>query len=699
MHEVQKITPNWLPSWLALIEALPHAVLLVDDRDLRVLGANASAAQLTGLAPQTLSGHSVRSLLNAPEDECFWEEVDAGLDAELDSETLLLRADGSHVAVHRQLRHSLLLPGFGVWVLSLRDLSQTKRAEQEWRSTAKLLAATLESTAEGVLVTDFKGRIRHFNRRFAAMWSLPDALLEQHDDSGIFEWMRRQVVDAQTYLRRLVVIEQSADPRETDRIELQSGVVLERVATTHQVDGQPIGRVFAFRDLTETIAARRSIEALSRTDSLTGLPNRAALANMLEATHTRLSEHSCAVLLFNLDGFRRVNETLGHTAGDRVLQEVAERLLRDLPVGNALVRLGADEFVWLQEKGEPASAEAAARHILSALQPPFMHGGLSFTVTASIGIALGLPGENGLDRLLERASSAMRHAKRAGRSGWRWYRPSGAACNPSRSGLHIDHAMRRALPQGRFRVHYQPQISLISGDIRGAEALLRWNDPELGEVSPLEFIPIAEESGFITMLGDWVLREATRQAARWRAQGHNVQMAVNVSALQFHQPGFVEGLAAALVEARLPPSALELELTESVVLHDEEEARVRMQACNRLGVGLALDDFGTGYSGLHYLKRLPIRKIKIDRSFVSGLPADSGDAGIVHAVVDLARVLGMTVLAEGVETEAQRAALQQLGCDLYQGFLTSPAVPALSFERLLMNAPPCQGQIQLALSA
>ena len=699
MHEVQDEAPSWLVGYRALIEALPDAVLLVDETELRVVGANAQAAQLTGLALRELQGYPVRSLLNSPEDQCFWDDVQAGLDVHIASETLLHRADGSSAYVSRQIRRSQPLAGHGIWVLCIRDLSQTKHAQQEWQRTATLLAATLESTADGVLVTDLRGRIRHFNRRFAAMWALPDALLEQRDDSGIFDWMRRQVMDAQTYSRRLAVVEQVADANELDRIELKSGAVLERVTTTQQVDGQTTGRVYAFRDLTETVTARRSVEALSRTDSLTGLPNRAALARTLEATRSRWPDQSCALLLFNLDGFRRVNETLGHSAGDRVLQEVAARLLRDLPISDTLVRLGADEFVLLQEKGDPASAEATARHILGALQPPFVHGGLSFTVTASIGIARGLPGEDGLDRLLERASSAMRHAKRAGRSGWRWYRPSDVAANPSRSGLHIDHAMRRALPQGRFRVHYQPQIGLISGDIRGAEALLRWNDPELGEVSPLEFIPIAEESGFITMLGDWVLREATRQAARWRAQGHNVQMAVNVSALQFHQPGFVEGLAAALVEARLPPSALELELTESVVLHDEEEARVRMQACNHLGVGLALDDFGTGYSGLHYLKRLPIRKIKIDRSFVAGLPADSGDAGIVHAVVDLARVLGMTVLAEGVETEAQRAALQHLGCDLYQGFLAAPALPALSFERLLVNAPPYRGQIQLALSA
>ncbi|HLL17640.1 MAG TPA: EAL domain-containing protein, partial [Rubrivivax sp.] len=243
-----------------------------------------------------------------------------------------------------------------------------------------------------------------------------------------------------------------------------------------------------------------------------------------------------------------------------------------------------------------------------------------------------------------------------------------------------DHAMRQALVSGRFRLHYQPQVSLVSGDIVGAEALLRWRDPELGEMAPGRFIPVAEESGFIVAIGDWVLSQAVRQAALWFQRGHNLPIAINVSALQFQQAGFADRVASVLAVAGLPPRLLELELTESILVHDADEALSRLHALARLGVRMSIDDFGTGYSSLAYLKRFPIGKLKIDRSFVSGLPRDESDAGIVLAILQMARALGMKVTAEGVETEAQRQFLQAGGCDEFQGFLFSPAVDSMSFE-------------------
>jgi EAL domain-containing protein (putative c-di-GMP-specific phosphodiesterase class I) len=246
--------------------------------------------------------------------------------------------------------------------------------------------------------------------------------------------------------------------------------------------------------------------------------------------------------------------------------------------------------------------------------------------------------------------------------------------------MRLDHAMRLALANERFRLHYQPQVDLNTGAVLGAEALIRWRDPELGEVSPGEFIPVAEESGFIVALGDWVLKHAVTQAARWDAAGLAMPVSVNVSALQFQQPGFVDGVAQALRDAGLPPHLLELELTESILVQDAQDAMLRLQALAQLGVKLAIDDFGTGYSSLAYLKRFPIGRLKIDRSFVSGLPAEESDVALVHAIIHMGQALRLQVIAEGVETEAQRECLRVAGCDLFQGFLYAPALDVPAFE-------------------
>jgi EAL domain-containing protein (putative c-di-GMP-specific phosphodiesterase class I) len=255
--------------------------------------------------------------------------------------------------------------------------------------------------------------------------------------------------------------------------------------------------------------------------------------------------------------------------------------------------------------------------------------------------------------------------------------------------MRLDHAMRLALGRNQFRLHYQPQVDIASGRVQGAEALIRWTDPELGEISPGEFIPVAEESGFIIEIGDWVLQQAVAQAADWQARGLDLVVSVNVSTLQFQQPGFVEGVAQVLRTARLPAAKLELELTESMLVHDAADALLRLNALAELGVKLAIDDFGTGYSSLSYLKRLPVSRLKIDRSFVDGLPDDESDASIVQAIIHMGRALRLQIVAEGVETEAQRRFLKKAGCEQFQGFLYARALDARSFEaRLAETAAP-----------
>jgi EAL domain-containing protein (putative c-di-GMP-specific phosphodiesterase class I) len=280
----------------------------------------------------------------------------------------------------------------------------------------------------------------------------------------------------------------------------------------------------------------------------------------------------------------------------------------------------------------------------------------------------------------------MRTVKLNGRAHLRRHQSRGEV--DRRSHMRLDHAMRQALVSGRFRLQYQPQVDLRDGHVVGAEALLRWRDPELGDVPPAQFIPVAEESGFIVAIGDWVLAQAVRQAVLWHQRGHALPIAVNVSALQFQQSQFVERLASTLAVSGLPANLLELELTESILVHDADEALARLQALHRLGVRLSIDDFGTGYSSLAYLRRFPIGKLKIDRTFVHGLPGDERDAGIVSAILQMGRAMGMRVIAEGVETEAQREFLRAAGCDEFQGWLYAPALDPLSFESRLAGTAP-----------
>jgi diguanylate cyclase (GGDEF)-like protein len=669
----------------ALLEALLHPVLLVDGRSLRIAAANDRAALLIGCPASGLVGQPIERYATTPEDAAFWAEAAAGSATEIESETLLGLADGSVVPVTRRVQRIAGDGGAAQFVVALQDRSAEQESRQRLELALAELQATLESTADGILVTDLAGRVRQCNRRFAALWDLPDALLERRDDDALHDWMRGRVIDPMRYMRRLAETDDARALPATDLIELQSGRTLERVIHPLASRDRCIGRVYSFRDVSERLAARAQIEQLVGCDLLTGLPNRQRLADRIELALAlgRRDAMPFAVLIVNLDRFKPVNESLGHAAGDRVLAEAAARIQRALRQADQVARLNADEFALLLPSADARGAQTTAQRVLEALKEPHRHGDTVFTVTASIGIAL-YPGDGAsVDELLASADAAVRDAKDGGRAAIRLHRELRGTDNAALQAITLDHAMRQALTQGRFRLHFQPQVTLADGAVHGAEALIRWRDPERGDIPPGDFIPAAEASGLIVPIGDWVLRQAVQQAAAWRQQGRALRVAVNVSALQFRQPGFVDGVAAALRQARLPGEWLEMELTESILLRDANDALQRLAALAALGVQLAIDDFGTGYSSLGYLKRLPISRLKIDRSFVRGLPEDSSDAGIVRAVVQMGASLGLGVVAEGVETEAQRRFLLDAGCHAFQGFLVAPALPAAALEELL----------------
>ncbi|MCY7314905.1 MAG: EAL domain-containing protein [Rubrivivax sp.] len=669
----------------ALLAGMPGAAWLVDLAQQQVVAANAAAATLLARPLAQLHGASAAALSASLEDLAWWDAARAGATAPLLSDTVMTTVDGRQLHVTRSIRAVALQPrpdgAASHALVTLTDRSAEQRTETEREALLSELQATLEATADGILVTDPGGKLRAFNRRFSEMWGLPLALLQKHDDVAVHAWMARSLADPEGYRQRLRTLDQATLLVASDRLTLLSGKVLERVTRPLVSAGRPQGRVWSFRDLTERLAAQERIQTLSCTDAMTGLANRVRLSEQVEAAlvRSRTDGQALALLVVDLDRFRHINDSLGHETGDRVLMDVAQRIQRCLRQDDVMARLSGDQFAVLVHVADAAAAEAAARRVLNVVAQPCNLDSVQFTLTCSGGVALGPSHGRTADELLRHAEAAMRAVKLAGRANYRLHQARDQV--DRRSHMTLDHAMRQALVSGRFRLHYQPQVRLADGRVVGAEALLRWRDPEMGDVPPSRFIPVAEESGFIVPIGDWVLSQAVRQAALWRAKGLAMPIAVNVSALQFQQAQFVDRVAAVLAVSGLPPALLELELTETILVHDADDALQRLHALARLGVRMSIDDFGTGYSSLAYLKRFPIGKLKIDRSFVSGLPGDESDAGIVRAILQMARALDMRVIAEGVETEAQRQFLHDAGCHEFQGYLFAPALDALSFEQ------------------
>lgn len=453
------------------------------------------------------------------------------------------------------------------------------------------------------------------------------------------------------------------------------------------IDGRPAS-VGTLLDISVQKAAEQRIRELADYDVLTGLPNRRLLRERFDqlVAAAERDKEELAVIFLDLDHFKRVNDSLGHSVGDDLLCEVARRLDSVVRRVDTLARLGGDEFIFAMPGFHSAAAADVARRLIDVFSRPFEVGGHELTVTPSLGISIFPHDGYDLETLLRNADTAMYQAKEIGRNAFRFY--SSEMNSKSLDRLLMESNLRRALSQNEFVLHYQPLVNLESGLIVGVEALIRWLHPELGLIMPDRFIHIAEETGLINPIGDWVLCEACRQAQAWVEQGlPAMAMAVNVAPVQFRQSGFIEVVAGALATSGLEPGRLELELTERTVMHDADINMGTLSALHRMGVELSLDDFGTGYSSLAYLKRFPVGKLKIDRSFVNDLETDPDDWAIASTIVSMGRSLRMTVLAEGVEKAEQLALLRKMGCDMAQGFLFSRPVSAEGMADMLRRQP------------
>lgn len=431
--------------------------------------------------------------------------------------------------------------------------------------------------------------------------------------------------------------------------------------------------------------ARTEIARLAYYDVLTGLPNRSYLRNLIsEAIKDCAAGKQVALAFLDLDNFKDVNDTLGHSAGDELLVQFADRLRAQIQPGDIVGRLGGDEFVLILPKRDASEAALVASSITESLVTPIRIANRQVPMSASMGISIYPDNASDIDTLIQQADAAMYQAKRAGRSTWRLFSAEMNGLAKQRLALSV--ALRSAIANGGLELRYQPQIRTADGAIHGVEALARWHDPVLGEVSPAKFIPLAEENGLIEQIGMWSIREACRQMAEWRASGLDIPcVSVNLSPINFQNTSLAASVAEMLAEHGLPPEMLMLEITESVILNERSVAIETMTAVRELGVGLSLDDFGTGYSSLSRLAQLPIRELKIDRSFMRDIEQDRGARAIVTTVVRAGQSLQLTVVAEGVETEGQRTLLAELGCDVVQGFLYAPALSPTAFGRWLLD--------------
>ena len=426
--------------------------------------------------------------------------------------------------------------------------------------------------------------------------------------------------------------------------------------------------------------ANEELTQLALHDTLTGLPNRILLADRISQAMAKVAEQGgCFSLMFiDLDGFKPVNDAFGHHVGDRLLREVALRLREQLRRQDTLAGIGGDEFVWLVRLTGPDDAPQVATRQVSLLAKSFRVDEHDLQISASIGIALYPGNGQSAEELLMNADAAMYHAKGGGKNGYSFFDVS--MNTNARKQLQLLQDLRQALEHNQFRLHYQPKFDASNGKPVGAEALLRWEHPQQGLLQPDDFIELAEKTGLIIPIGEWVLNEACRQMRIWFDQGYSHwRIAVNLSALQFCYSGLVDSVVSALERNQLPANSLTLEITETTAMSDADASMTVLQKLSHMGVDLSIDDFGTGYSSLMYLKRLPANELKIDRGFVRDLEHDSDDAAIVSAIVALGQALGLRIVAEGVETDTQQSFLTTLGCDSLQGFLLGQPLPAEQF--------------------
>ncbi|TBR36100.1 MULTISPECIES: sensor domain-containing protein [Dyella] len=593
--------------------------------------------------------------------------------------------------VHVQLSVSLVRAADGTpfhAVALIADISQRKAYEEALFRERELAEVTLRSIGDAVITTDLQHRVTSLNPIAEAMtgWS-QSAAIGRHVsdvfrliDGQTREPMLNPLLDA---ILRDAIVELRGDAMLVHRNGFETPIE-DSAASIHDHAGNVIGGVLVFHDVSATRALVLKMAHMAQHDTLTGLPNRSLLQSRLEQVIVAAGRRQsrAALIFINLDHFKLINDTLGHKVGDQLLRTFATHLRGLLRSEDTVSRTAGDEFMVVLPHVDSASEASLVCELLMrrwAEQPPNELSELPLSFSA--GISIYPDDALDVETMIRHADTAMYEAKMQGRSSFRLFTPAMTQRPAAR--MRIESELRKAIRRGDLKLHYQPKVDADTGAVVGAEALMRWQVDGRDVYRPDQFVPVAEETGLIGVIGKWALQQACRQAATWHRRGHGITIAVNVAAPQFLQPGFRASLQELLAESELPPQLIELELTERMVMSGGEQSRLLMREIKELGVSLALDDFGTGYSSLSYLKHFPIDVLKIPRTFVRDVATDSDSAAITEAIITMAQSLAMGVVAEGVETAEQAAFLRAAGCTVLQGFLFGPPMPAEEFATLL----------------
>jgi len=663
----------------AALENMAHALCMF-DKDWRVIVHNRRFVELYGFEPELvkpgtplvdLVRHSLSQGVHAQTGqsaEDFFEEFKQRVMLDGEKEVVRRFADGRLVAVRYQALAN------GGRVCTYEDITERERAADALKEQHGRFDVALNNMAHGLCMFDENMRLIVSNKRYAEMFNLPPDFVRPgvsireiiERSFAIGNYRHRDITAEELY--NSYVASLSAGDLIVHR-HLADGRI---VKLTHERMAQG-GWVAIYEDITERHRAEESIAHMARHDALTQLPNRVLLREKMAEGLARVesSAESMAVFYLDLDNFKGINDTLGHPIGDKLLGAIAERIRFAVREGDTVARLGGDEFAILQCAASPEAAAALARRLVEIISEPVEIDGQEINSGVSIGIALAPDDGHAADHLMKCADLALYRAKAEGRGTFRFFEPDMDARIQTRRALELD--LRRALAAGEFTLAYQPQIHLASNELVAMEALLRWTSAERGSVPPCDFIPLAEEMGLIVPLGEWVLREACKEAARWPDP---VKVAVNLSPVQFRNRGLVTTVTQALAAARLAPNRLELEITEAVLLQDDETIVSMLHQLRALGVRISMDDFGTGYSSLSYLRSFPFDKIKIDRSFIKDIDRNRDSAVIIRAIASLGTSLGIETTAEGIETVEQLDVVRRAGCTEMQGYLVSPPRPA-----------------------
>jgi diguanylate cyclase (GGDEF)-like protein/PAS domain S-box-containing protein len=681
-----------------LFESNPIPMWVFDRKTLKFLAVNEAATRQYGYSSREFLAMTIADIRPA-EDMPNLLEATAEPVHGLQEATISRHQKKNGAIIDVEIvGHDLQFHGIEAALIAARDVTERKQAEETLLFKTALLEAQAEATIDGILAVNESGHIVLANKQFGLNFGIPNELLSTQDDLIVRKHVMDQVEEPDAFVARVEYLNSHRNERSRDELRFKNGKIFDRYsAPLVDAKGRYRGRVWYFRDITERKLGEERVQSLAFYDALTGLPNRTLLQDRLTKAlaGARRHKHKVALLFLDLDRFKDINDSLGHSVGDLLLQEVAKRLKTWGREQDTVARLSGDEFlITLTHIKDVHDAAVAAERLMDAMTAGFVVQGHSLNVSCSIGISM-FP-EHGTDckTLITNADAAMYGAKDSGRNNFRFFAEDMNAQAVER--LALENSLRLALDNEELFLVYQPQLDIVSGRIIGLEALLRWQHPKLGLVPPDRFIRIAENSGLIVPIGEWVLRTACCQARKWQDEGlPAASVAVNVSAVQFRQAGFCEFIRRVLHEAGLAPQYLELELTESLLLANADVTLSVLKELKSMGVTLAIDDFGTGYSSFNYLRQFRVSKLKIDRSFIRDIAVNPDDAAITTAIISMAKSLNLKVIAEGVEDEAQMTFLRAHQCDEIQGYYFSkPLTVDKVADKLRGNNPDPQARAQ-----